>query len=39
MHTNEITELMNLCMIYDDKGNVLISSKIKPTAVIAEMKE
>lgn len=29
MHTNEITELMNICMIYDDKGNVLMQNRRK----------
>ena len=29
MHTNETTELMNICMIYDDKGNVLVQNRRK----------
>lgn len=29
MHTYEKTELMNLCMIYDDKGNVLMQNRRK----------
>lgn len=29
MHTKEVTELMNICMIYDDKGNVLVQNRRK----------
>lgn len=28
-HTKEVTELMNICMIYDDKGNVLMQNRRK----------
>lgn len=27
MAKNERTELMNICMIYDDKGNVLMQNR------------
>ncbi len=29
MHPNEVTELMNICMIYDDHGNVLMQNRRK----------
>ena len=29
MHTNEVTELKNLCMIYDDQGRVLLQNRRK----------
>lgn len=29
MHTNEMTELMNICMIYDEHGNVLLQNRKK----------
>ena len=29
MHEHEMTELMNICMIYDDEGNVLMQNRHK----------
>ena len=29
MHMKEMTELMNICMIYDDDGNVLVQNRQK----------
>ena len=29
MHEHEMTELMNICMIYDDEGNVLMQNRRK----------
>lgn len=29
MHANEMTELMNICMIYDNHGNVLLQNRRK----------
>ena len=29
MHINEMTELMNICMIYDNHGNVLLQNRRK----------
>lgn len=29
MYVNEMTELMNICMIYDNHGNVLLQNRRK----------